>query len=609
VKKRKIELLSPARDLECGIAAIDHGADAVYIGGPKFGARIAAGNSFEDIARLTEYAHLFDCRVYLTLNTILFDHELEEAVKITWDAYLAGIDALIIQDMGLLECDIPPLPLHASTQTNNKTPEKVVFLEKAGFKQIVLARELNLGEIREIHNQVSTTLEFFIYGSLCVSYSGQCYISHYATGRSGNRGDCAQMCRHRYTLKDSQGNIIEKDKYLLSLKDLNLTQYIEQLIDAGISSFKIEGRLKGPEYVKNITAHYRKEIDAVLTNRSDLVASSSGISIPAFDPNPEKSFNRFFTSYNLKPGNSDYSNITSPKSIGQKIGEVTGSTNDSIHVQTNFPLANGDGLCFFDINGELNGFRVNKVEGDNIFSLPKIKIEPGTLLYRNKDVGFEKLIEKSHSCRKIRVDFILNETENGIALQLTDKQGNIVKTETGLDKVTAKEPEKQMQIINHHLSKLGKDIYSAGSITIRFNKPLFIPGKILNELRRKGIDELTKKRITQYIREETKIEPNSYAYPQKNVSYEENISNHKAEQFYRRHGVESITKAYELQARMTGQLLMTTKYCIRKELELCLINNPEFLDLGDGSLFIEDNTGKYRIEFECKKCEMKVYST
>jgi collagenase-like PrtC family protease len=609
VKKRKIELLSPARDLECGIAAIDHGADAVYIGGPKFGARTAVGNSIEDIARLVEYAHLFGSRVYLALNTILFDHELDEAVKLTWDAYHSGIDALIIQDMGLLECDLPPLHLHASTQTNNQTPEKVVFLEKVGFQQIVLARELTLQQICEINAQTSAVLEFFVHGSLCVCYSGQCYMSHYATGRSGNRGDCTQMCRHQYTLTDYQGKIIEKDKYLLSLKDLNLTQNIEQLIDAGISSFKIEGRLKGPEYVKNITAHYRKEIDAILVNRPDLRTSSCGISFPAFGPNPEKSFNRFFTSYNLGPDNTNLSNILTPKSMGQKIGKVIRSDNGSIIFDSLFSIENGDGLCFFDKNGVLNGFRVNKVEGNKIFPMPKMKIKPNTILYRNKDVGFENEVEKSRSCRKIGVKMTLDETKEGIVLQLFDDEGYVVKLDTKINKEHAKEPEKQVQLIKDQLSKIGNYIFRADFIAIHFNKPLFIPGKVLSELKRKAFDELTKKRLAQYIREEIKIEPNSYPYHQKKVSYEENISNNKAEQFYRRHGFTNFTKAYELQAKMPCQLLMTTKHCIRKELDLCLLCNPGGSAQKNNSLFIEDNTGKYQIEFDCKRCEMKIYST
>jgi 23S rRNA 5-hydroxycytidine C2501 synthase len=609
VKKRKIELLSPARDLECGFAAIDHGADAVYIGGPKFGARAAAGNSMVDLARLADYAHSYDARVYLTLNTILFDHEIEDAVRLTWDAYHAGVDALIIQDMGLLECDLPPLPLHASTQTNNQKQEKVIFLEKVGFKQIVLARELNLSQIREIYNQTSVTLEFFIHGALCVCYSGQCYMSHFATGRSGNRGDCTQMCRHQYTLTDSLGKIIEKDKYLLSLRDLNLTQNLEQLIDAGISSFKIEGRLKGPEYVKNITSHYRKEFDKILSKREDLEASSAGKSSPGFEPDPEKSFNRFFTQYKLTPYNNTLVNLNTPKSIGQKIGKVIVSNNDFLKIETSLPIANGDGLCFFDNHSELKGFRVNKIEGNIIYPLPKLKIELNTILYRNKDSEFENQLEKSHSCRKIRVQMVLKETENGIVLQIQDEQDNIVNSEIQLDKVYAKDSEQQVEVLKHHLTKFGNTIFAAESVSIQFKDSLFIPGKIINELRRKALDGLIKKRLALYTRTVSKIEPNNFPFPYKNISYSENIANSMSEQFYRRHGISIIEKAFELKEKKHGQLLMSTKYCIRQELGICWIDDPEIISQKNTSLFIEDKTGRYKLEFECNKCEMRIYST
>jgi hypothetical protein len=433
-------------------------------------------------------------------------------------------------------------------------------------------------------------------------------MSHYATGRSANRGECAQMCRHLYTLTDSNGKTLAKDKYLLSLKDLNMTHNLEQLIDAGISSFKIEGRLKGPEYVKNITAHYRKEIDNILSNRNDLAASSIGVSKPGFASDPEKSFNRLFTSYNLNSDKNSLANIHTPKSVGQKIGEVIASDNNTIQIDTNRPLVNGDGLCFFNDLGELQGFRVNKVEGNKIFPLPKVKIDANTILYRNKDIGFEKLVENSQSCRKIRVEIILEETEEGIALTMKDEQGIEVEQVTILDKIPAKEPEKQEAIIRQNLSKLGDGIFIAVSIHIQFKSPLFIPGKIISELRRNTAQELTKLRTAQYLRGEVKIELNSYPYPQKEVLYEENISNSKAGQFYKRHGVEKLDKAYELQQAIPGQLLMTTKYCIRKELGLCLIDNAEYSIQKNTSLFIEDNTGKYRIEFDCKKCEMKIYS-
>jgi 23S rRNA 5-hydroxycytidine C2501 synthase len=607
---RKIELLSPARDLECGIAAIDHGADAVYIGAAKYGARAEASNSIADIKQLVNYAHLFSARVYLTINTILFENEIEDAVKLAWDGYHSGVDALIIQDMGLLECNLPPLPLHASTQTNNRTAEKAVFLEKVGFSQIVLARELNLTQIEDIHKQCGASLEFFIHGALCTCYSGQCYLSYNATGRSGNRGECAQMCRHKYSLYDSNGKLVLNNKYLLSLKDLNLTDKIEDLINAGISSFKIEGRLKDPEYVKNITSHYRRKLDEVISKRTDMERSSIGISIINFEPRPEKTFNRFFSTYfiNVKK-NQKIANIQSPKSVGDKMGIVIEKGDGWLVIDTAESLTNGDGLCFFDKTGDLHGFRANKVEGKKIYTMHGISIPKDTKIYRNKDIQFEDLLGKSTSCRKIDVNLKLSETKNGICLRITDEQGVSSEVIRETEKQAAKDPDKQANLIKQQLSKLGESIYTPGKIDISFSSPLFIPSKVLNEIRRDAILSLNQKRLVSYRREERKTEPNSFPYFNKTATYRENISNSKAENFYRRHGVKELEKAFELQPKISGQLLMTTKYCVRNELELCLSKKRSNQVMFAEPLFLEDNTGKYRVEFDCKECQMNIYST
>lgn len=609
VIKRKIELLSPARDLECGIAAIDHGADAVYIGASKFGARAEAGNSMKEIEQLCQYAHFFGARIYLAINTILFDNEIEEAVKIAWEGYNAGVDALIIQDMGLLECNLPPLPLHASTQTNNQTVEKVSFLEKVGFSQVVLARELSLNQIREIRKQTQLSLEFFIHGALCTCFSGQCYLSHYATGRSGNRGECSQMCRHKYTLTDSTGNIIVNDRFLLSLKDLNLSHNIENLIEAGIGSFKIEGRLKGPEYVKNITAYYRKIIDSLIIERSDIERSSYGKSYISFNPNPDKSFNRGFTDYFIKSDKQKIAGIYSPKSQGEAIGTVSESTYGWFIIDTQHSISNGDGMCFFNENNELEGFRVNKTEGKKVFPNPRILISKGTNIFRNLDLQFEQQLEKSKNCRKLEVDMFLSETPSGICLQMIDEQDIEVEVTTDIEKQKAREPEKQNQLIIQQLGKLGDSMYTQRKILISFNSPLFIPSNTINKLRREACDRLTQKRIESYSREERKLIANNTPYFRNEVSYEENISNSKAEAFYRRHGVSKIDKAFELKPKKACQLLMTTKYCIRKELGLCLLDNIGMQNTKNTNLFIEDNTGKYRIDFDCSECQMKIYST
>lgn len=607
--QRKIELLSPARNIECGKAAIDHGADAVYIGTTKYGARTGAENSINDIQQLTNYAHLFGARVYLAINTILFEEEINDAVKLSWEGYHAGVDALIIQDMGLLECNLPPIPLHASTQTNNRTIEKVSFLEKVGFSQVVLARELNFNQIEEIHKNTGVALEFFIHGALCTSYSGQCYMSYYATGRSGNRGECSQMCRHKYSLFDSKNNLIVKDKYLLSLKDLNQSRNIESLIDSGISSFKIEGRLKGTEYVKNITAYYRKKIDAVISRRPDLTTSSFGKSFINFEPKPEKTFCRFFTSYFVNNEGSELANINSPKSVGEKIGLVTESESNWLIIDSGCLISNGDGLCYFNDKNELCGFRVNNTDGEKIFPFPVVSVPKETIIYRNSDIKFNDLLNKSNDCRKIRVNIKLSETECGIKLQIIDEQGIIIEIEKETVKQPANNPEKQITIIKQQLGKLGDSIFIADIIDLNFSKLLFIPSKLISDIRREAILQLNQKRLDQYSRQDRKTEPNSFPYPFKSATYEENIANSFAEKFYKRHGVEITEKAFELLPKRTGtgQLLMTTKYCLRKELKICLIDKKNQY-VNDTALYIVDNTGRYRVEFDCKLCEMKIFS-
>ena len=390
-----IELLAPAKDLSCGIAAIEHGADAVYIGAPLFSARAAAANSFEDIGTLINFAHQFYARVYIALNTVLGDDELDEAVKMIHHFHQLGADAIIIQDLGLLECDLPPIPLHASTQANNRTAEKVHFLENVGFQQVVLARELSLVEIERISQQTSVALECFVHGALCVSYSGQCYISEVMAGRSANRGKCAQFCRHKFTLKDAAGKIIEKDKHLLSLKDLNLSQQLRSLITAGIRSFKIEGRLKDSNYVKNITALYRQQLDVIIDEDESLKRASSGRCNFSFLPDAEKSFHRGQTRYFLEDKRNRPASIDTPKSIGKKVGRVGGIGRDYVDIVSDQSFHNGDGLCYFDQQNNLVGFSINWVEGKRIYPQKKVNPVKGTTIYRNHDVKFIRRVAVS----------------------------------------------------------------------------------------------------------------------------------------------------------------------------------------------------------------------
>ncbi len=423
----QIELLAPARDLACGLAAINHGADAVYIGGPHFGARAAARNSLADIEKLIRHGHLFGVRLYITLNTLFEDCELDSVVRLIYRLHDMGVDGIIIQDMGLLECDLPPIPLHASTQQNNRTAEKVSFLEKVGFQQVVLARELSLEDIASIRKASTIALEFFVHGALCVSYSGQCYISELVAGRSANRGECAQFCRHKFTLRDGRGRVIAKDRHLLSLKDLDLSAHLSSLIAAGISSFKIEGRLKDENYVKNITAYYRSALDRIMGGKPSLQRSSDGHCSFSFIPDPTGSFNRGGTDYFLVNRSNDVATLDSTQSIGRRLGRVQriDRVEGSFILDTVETIRNGDGLCYYKSGGGLCGIKVNRVEGRKIFprSLPNIDLK--TIVYRNFDTGFAKKLSGSHDCRFISVAMFLSETDRGLQLKLKMKTGYV----------------------------------------------------------------------------------------------------------------------------------------------------------------------------------------
>ncbi|MCD8319089.1 MAG: U32 family peptidase, partial [Paraprevotella sp.] len=383
IRRRFVELLAPARNWECAVAAVDHGADAVYIGASRFGARASAGNSIEDIARVVAYAHLYWVKVYVTVNTILEDSELDDTKRLIWELYRIGVDALIIQDMALLELDLPPIPLHASTQMDNRTPEKVAFLQRQGFSQVVLAREMSLAEIQAVHDACDVPLEVFVHGALCVSYSGQCYVSQHCFGRSANRGECAQFCRLKFDLVDRDGRVIEQGKHLLSLKDMNRSENLERLLQAGVSSFKIEGRLKDAAYVKNVTAGYRRRLDEIFKRHPEYGRASSGRSVFKFTPCLEKSFNRGFTSYFLDGRTSDMASFHSPKSLGEEVGEVKAVYGKYVVVSGVKSFANGDGLCYLDEQGELKGFRVNRAEANKIYPAEMPRIRPHTRLFRN----------------------------------------------------------------------------------------------------------------------------------------------------------------------------------------------------------------------------------
>ncbi|MDR1980597.1 MAG: U32 family peptidase [Tannerellaceae bacterium] len=605
---RAIELLSPAKDLACGIEAVNHGADAVYIGAPKFGARSAAANSLDDIRQLCRYAHIYNVRVYAALNTILKESELKEAEELIRQLYEVGVDALIIQDMGITRLDIPPIPLHASTQTDNRTPEKVKFLESAGFSRVVLARELTVDEIREIAGQTTVPLEVFIHGALCVSYSGQCYLSAALSGRSANRGECAQYCRLPYTMVDADGREIVPDKHLLSLKDLNRSGYLEALLDAGASSLKIEGRLKDVSYVKNITAWYRKKLDAIFLCRPEYRRSSDGKSVFTFCPVPEKSFNRGFTSYFLNGREPDIASFDTPKSLGEPVGKVDEVDGRSLTVSGDKALANGDGLVFFNTRGVLDGFRINRVgEQRRVFPLetPPL-LRPGMMLYRNYDQAFEKLLSKPSAERKIAVRMELMDDPSGFILRATDETGIHAVIAEPFDREIAR--SRQEENIRLQLSKLGNTPFEASEIVVSMSENRFAPSSLLVEMRRKAVGRLLENREACYRGEQAKrTKPvQSMPYPERELTYSGNVSNSRAEMFYASYGVTRIMPAFELSPQKDVPL-MFTKHCLRYALGWCPTRQNVPSPFKEPFYLLHKGI-RLRLQFDCKSCQMLLFS-
>ena len=605
---RRIELLAPAKNLACGIAAINHGADAVYIGGPGFSARAAAANSVQDIEQLVAHAHLFGAKVYVALNTIFNDKELGRAVTLCHSLYETGVDALIIQDTGLLQSDLPPIALHASTQMNNRTPERVRFWQDVGFEQVVLARELSLEQIKEIRDKSSVALEFFVHGALCVSYSGQCYISEVMAGRSANRGECAQFCRHKFDLKDSDGKILEKDSYILSLKDLNLSDHIESLIDAGISSLKIEGRLKDENYVKNVTAHYRTILDGIIAGRTDLISASSGACQFDFTPDPEKSFNRGSCEYFTRKKRNIVGDPRSPKSKGKLLGRISRIEKSYFIVDTGEKIVNGDGLCFFASKGELVGLRVNRADGTHLFpkdDIRRLGLRVGMEMYRNMDISFTKQLERSGQCRSVGLDLKLTEQDGGLLLTVSDSDGITSATELGAVAEKAKNPEAVKNVAIKQLKKCGGTIFTVDDVQVDLVSTSFYPAAIFNEIRRNGFTRHAEARVQSFRAKPTGPRKDTGTWPDESVNYLDNITNTKAVGFYEAHGVRTVDRALIKAVDEPDAALMTTKYCIKAQLGRCPKIKGSQKDM-DGSLFIADNTGEYALDFDCTKCEMQL---
>lgn len=609
-----LELLSPAKNLECGKAAIDHGADAVYIGADRFGARAAAGNTVEDIARLCQYAHQFDAKVYVTVNTIVYDDEIQDTLQLCSQLQNAGADAILVQDMGLMDQlntaadTTQKLALHASTQTDNRTAEKVRWLASLGFRRVVLARELSITEIAQIHRAVpEVELEVFVHGALCVSYSGQCYASEYCFKRSANRGECAQFCRMPMNLTDADGKTVERGRHLLSLKDMAQLHNLERLVEAGAVSFKIEGRLKDADYVKNVTAAYSQALDDICRRHPDKYRRTAmGHATYTFTPDVRKSFNRGFTTYFADGKKTDGGNrqqlasFDTPKALGEPVGRVKEIRGRSFNVASMEAFANGDGLCFFNAAGQLVGFRVNKAEGNRLFPLTMPKeLRPGMQLYRNHDQAFETLLAKPSAERKMKVNISLYVNGKTIALTITDKHGNRRSASLACQVQTAQKP--QDDNIRKQLAKLGGTPFVADSITIRsdVDSP-FIPSSMLAALRRAALEA------------ETTIGPrastadinadNGAAAPLYPLPYLYNAANGFARDFYARHGVKDAT-AFD-----TGsQMLMQCRYCLRNELGYCTKTGrkapwrePLTLSLDDGK--------EFALKFNCRKCEMEVWT-
>ena len=606
----KLELMAPAKNADFGIEAIRHGADAVYIGGPAFGARHTAGNSVEDIARLCEFAHRYHAQVFVTFNTILLDDELEEAKRLIWAVYEAGADAIIVQDLGLLELDLPPIALHASTQMDNRVPAKVAFLEHVGFSQVVLARELSLSQIRAVAAETKMRLEFFIHGALCVAYSGQCYISEAYTDRSANRGECSQQCRMPGNLKTRQGDIIASNDHMLSLKDNNQTDNLEALIDAGIRSFKIEGRLKDLSYVKNVTAHYRQQLDAIMARRPEFEPSSHGRCSYSFTPDPDKSFNRGKTDYFVNERKADIGDFRTPKYLGVEVGKVSKIGKDFIQVDSNAEFHNGDGLGFFAANyqkarlsdDKLTGFRVNRAEGNTLYlkNMPK-DLYVGATLYRNKDQAFEALLAKESAERTLLLDFSLSNTQTGLALTAADRHGHQATVTADFEKQQAKDIGRNRESLGKHLAKLGNTDFRLGQVDLGDAEAVFVPASIINGLRRDAIAALDEARIQGYQRPTPWVRDDSARFPQRSLTYLGNVANQKAKDFYTRHGVVSIRDAYEVRPVKGDAPLMITKHCIRYSYNMCPTEVP---GIKAEPLEMELGGKQFKLVFDCHKCEM-----
>lgn len=607
--KKKIEILAPAKNLFQGMAAINAGADAVYIGAPEFGARSNATNSVEDIEELVKYAHLFKAQVFVVVNTILYDKELDACKKLIYQLYAIGVDALIVQDMAIMEMDLPPIVIHASTQANNRDPKHVKFLADAGMKRVVLARELNLDQIREIRDASNVELEFFVSGALCVSFSGNCYMSIAGGERSANRGSCAQNCRLPYNLTDGTGKTLIANSHLLSIKDLDLSDQLPNLIEAGITSFKIEGRLKDLVYVKNNVSFLRKKLDAFLENNTSFQKASSGRTFYNFDAEMDRSFNRGYTDYFVNQRKEKIGSWESPKSQGQVIGKLVEVKNNGYVIENSDKLNNGDGLYFINENSEPDGVQINTIVNNVVIPNTFKPLEKGTMIYRNADAAFNKLVEREDSAiRKIGVKLRLTEIVDGFELTAIDEDGHKSISTIEINKELSKNGESMIENIKKNLSKTGNTPFIVDELEVDFSNNWFLPISKVNEIRRLVLEQLIDVRINEYHRKEFQISKTNHPYPVAQLDFTYNVSNNLARAFYKRHGVTEIEKAFELQWDPGKSRVMTTKYCVKYELGKC----PKFQKETMGEKLIEplvlkNGANEYKLKFNCKPCEMEIW--
>ncbi len=601
---KRIELLAPAKDLRSGKIAIDYGADAVYIGAERFGARSGATNSMSDVAELARYAHLFGAKLYVTMNTIIYDDELDEAKRQAENAWQAGADALIVQDMAMLELDLPPIELHASTQTFALRADRVEFLAKSGFSRVILERAVSLDEIREIRKHTDVELEAFVHGAICVGFSGQCYFSQTMMGRSGNRGQCAQPCRWTYNLLDQDFNRLIEDKHLLSVRDLNMSEYVGDLIDAGITSFKVEGRLKDENYVKNTVAYYRQHIDRVIAKRDDCERSSFGRSEVMFEPAPEKTFTRGFTDWFISGKMDKVAEFNTPKATGAYLGRVKCLINKSFELDTKEVLTAGDGICFKDSRSGFSGTNVNRVEGKIVYPNKMDGIEVGTEIYRNFDKSFADMLTRDVTLRRLDVSMHVGGRIGEVVLKAEDTRGNSSEVVLNGDMDIAKNRERMEMTVRSQLAKSGDTPFEVKHISVDFADSMpFLTAATLNGFRRQVLTKLESTILNNYARTERVVTDEKSAYPQSTLDFRANVVNHLSEKFYRERGVTNIQSGYELLSDYAGAVVMTSRYCIRRECGMCL-KNPK--TKYRGKLFIENNFHTFELKFDCANCEMSL---